>query len=112
MSGIYREVLADLDGRIEQLQRTRDGIAALASLTNVRVSTRRGRGPSTKGRVKVGAGDRVVLEVIAGGADTFKAIVAGAKVRVSTAQAAIKRLIDAKKVKRTGMTSKTRYHAI
>lgn len=114
MKAVYREVLADLDKRIERLRGTRAAIASIAEaddtrVEDVRAPRRRGRGKT--GRAKVGGGDQVVLAAVKGGADTVKKIAAEAMVKQFTARAALRRLLNAKKVRREGATRNLRYLA-
>lgn len=107
MKAIYREVLADLDDRIARLQGTRSSIAQIADANDNdvierRVMPRRGRGPSRKGRAKVGAGDQVVFDVIRDGAHTLPTIITAAKVKPSAARAAVRRLRKAGRVRMNG----------
>lgn len=68
--------------------------------------------PVTPARVMQASGaDRVVLDVIRDGADTIKAITAGAKMAPRAAGHVVRRLIASGKVIASGATSTRRYRA-
>ena len=98
-------VIEQIDAEIARLQ---DAKATLARfLLPAKATTK----AVTKGRAKAGSGDEVILSAIRQGADTMKQIAVSAKVTPSAAHTAVTRLLAAKKVTSTGMTSKRRYAA-
>lgn len=105
----YDSAIADLDARLERLQAAR---AVLIDLRGGELVERR-RVPERRGKaVKASSGTgAVVLSAIRDGCHTVKAIAVGAKLKEFAARSAILALEKAKKVKREGKGSLTRYVA-
>lgn len=106
MKPAYQAVIEDLDGRIARLQATRDSLIDSAERDD---DTRAAPRPTS---AKKHGGDLVVLDVIRAGADTMKAIAAAAKVTPAVARAAVRRLVDTRRVTRAGATTNARYGVV
>ncbi len=110
----YREVIADLRRRGQAMLAGADDLERLVGAEpRSQASRPKGaiKGVWTKGRTKSGAGDDVILAVIREGAGTMNAIIAASKVKRHIASNAVRRLVAAKKVSKTGATKTLRYVA-
>jgi hypothetical protein len=109
MKPIYQAVIDDIDERIARLRVLREGLAAEAVAGMPGRVASATKGAWTKGRAKPGAGDDVIAAVVGEGADTMVKIIAASKVKDHVAKAAVRRLVEAGRIRKEGATVNLRY---